>query len=900
MPLTSEEVLELKALLGPGSKVSDEFRTQAQQRLDASEDERLQGWAAAGGTKADSAPVVPGELGVKGIIGQEGKGDAASLDAEAERVAGMLDPRFSLVPQALALQPATGDPVSDDAARQRWQGGDKNAVVVYEPPADVVRKHLLENPALLRALRPDEPPPLEEIASLDAGSSLYRDAANYMWRKTKEAADKSGRAVYRQSELPWLSDDPEMPQSLEVRAGNAGTELHRKGKAFIMGVDDTALLGASRAIHEAVQPESMLDRPTMGVNESVPQKTSDLNAWEAEQNPLSYGGGQLYGATANWGVANKIWNAVQEGGGWLAQAAARTRGGAWLDELAPAWLKGTGAVAGDAVMGGAAAVGTQVGQESVDAAARGELPDLAEASERTRDVGLVGAGLSTLGSGGARLAHHGANSIRRSPRFTGPQGPGAVGRTEPNVEYRFGREPRLKGETKALVDRANAAGDQPGDLIAEEIAPKIRDAAQGNTRAARVESDIERRAYQATPEGSAAQPASHLERMSLEKLRDHHQPQADGSLRPVDNNFREAQQVFNRHIDSVSLEPVQGAVEISAAEAAAFLGPRQRYQLLKKDIDAAAPPAASTEKLDRDAYLKTLKDSRARAEADEEIEASIEDIVGDRTPSPAARERAEQQVLRELVEEKSFTEMHGELGAYLKQRGKDRVYVKPAAYDARRTDTLVAGLKDPDLVEAAKYDRQQFPKGGERGGYELMRRRQDERLAEAEKVEKSVAPGGDAFQPVAGLYQPRPGEKQLVDRVKALADQSGTREQLDKMRTLQETLALKNRASFRGPQGQTRSPFAPQNLMDAAQLRGAFPALKALEGPLGPLGGGNAGRGALLGNPEDAAAQAAGEQSARSRYGALRDQRLRAIAAEKDAKAKDEERRTTEKIQRRR
>jgi hypothetical protein len=484
------------------------------------------------------------------------------------------------------------------------------------------------------------------------------------------------------------------------------------------------------------------------------------------------------------------------------------------------------------------------------------------------------------------------------------------------MEYRFGREPRLSGETKEIVKRANAAGDQPGDLLAEEIAPAIQDAAQGNTRAARVEADIERRAYQATPEGSAAQPVSHLERMSLEKLRDYHQPQPDGSLRPVGKGFREAQQVFNRHIDGVSLEPAKGAVELSADEASAFLGTRQRYQLLKDDIEKATAKRNATP-IDRKAYLESV-DPKQRAAIDEELQASIDDLLPlDKSGAPksvdertAQYKAAEQQALRERVDaEMTLEPFGGSLGEYLRQRGIKTVYVKPAAYDARRTDTLVGELKDPDLIEAAKYDRQQFPKKGEsgqrgsedgRGGYELMRRRQDSRISKAEEVEKSVAPGGDAFQPVAGLYQSRPGEKQLVDKVKSLADQSGTREQLDRLRGLQETLAIQNRASFRGPQGQTRSPFAPQNMMDAAQLRFGFPALKALEGPLGPLRGGNAGRAALLGNSEDADAQARAESGPRGRYEAIRDRRLKEIADAKGREEQERSQRQTETIQRRR
>jgi hypothetical protein len=69
--------------------------------------------------------------------------------------------------------------------------------------------------------------------------------------------------------------------------------------------------------------------------------------------------------------------------------------------------------------------------------------------------------------------------------------------------------------------------------------------------------------------------------------------------------------------------------------------------------------------------------------------------------------------------------------------------------------------------------------------------------------------------------------------------------------------------------------------MDALQLRFGFPALRALEGPLGPLRGGNAGRPAVLGNGEDASRQVAQESSARGRYEVSRDKRMKELDAEK-------------------
>jgi hypothetical protein len=894
MALTPEELKELEALKStPG--LSDDYRWAAQEHLDAAKDESLAGWAKAGGTKADSAPVVPGQLGMKGIIGQEGQGGAAPADAEAQRLAGMLDPRFSLVPQILAMQPNTSHPGGDAAAKQDFEAG-KTPVYVYEPPVDVVRRHLLENPALLRAIRPDEPPQMEEIANLNSSSPLYKETSDYMWTKALDAAKASGKNVVRYSTTPWSQTEGRGPVAAD------------QANAFVLGLDDTAAFGAGRAVQEAASPTSQMnpDKATLGLNESVPQSTADLNAWNAQEHPVAYGAGQAVGGLV--GAPSKLWELVQKSGAGLARLAGKaTVGGVSagaVANLAPGWLKSAAGVVGDAAVGGVAAGGEQLGQEAVDYAARGEMPDLSEVGERVSDVGKTGAYLGAAGSVVGHLAHGGAEHIRDSPRYSGvdtPQG-GLVRATEPNLDWRARRAftgPKLNEGTQSLLKKSTSGGYQPGDVLAEEIAGPVGAAAQANTRAARVQSDIERRAYQASPEGSGVQPVTHLERMSLEKLRDYHQPQADGSLRPVDNGFREAHQVFNRHLDGASLEPIKGAVELNASEANAFLGVRARYQLVKDDI-AKVTRERLNKPVDRNAYLAN-KPKAARDGVNEEIEADIDDLIGfdqhgvPRTVDKRSAEykTAEKQVLRERVDTETALEpFGGSLAEYLKQRGKDRVYVKPAAYDARRTDTIVGRLKDPDLVEAAKYDRQQFRKGGERGadgkpvkdgrgGYELMQRRHGERIGEAEAVEKEVAPGGDAFKPVAGLYQPHPGEKQLVDRVRALADQSGVRDRLDRLRGLQDTLAIHNRARGAGPTG-SRSPLSPNTWVDVGQLR-AFPLLRSLEGPLGPLRGGNPARAALLGNREDEAAQGRDESSARGKYEGRRDARMKELAGKKSA-----------------
>lgn len=825
--------------------------------------------------------------------------DASALDAEAERVAGMLDPRFSLVPQILALQPATNDPQGDEAAAAKYRAGQKDAIFIYEPPVAVVRKHLLENPALLRAISPDDVPAPGEIEGLTADSSLYQAASDYMYKKADEAATAKGQKIIRYSKAPWLHSDKSIPQTLSLKLKGADSEAANRAQAFVLGVDDTGAFGAMRANQELTEPTTMLTQPRLGVNESVPQSSADVNGWTEQEYPNFYGAGQAVGALNPRSIFNKLWGSIEEGGGWIANAVAKTRPGAGLAREAAPAVKGIAGAVGNAATGVVAAGAGQAVQEGVDAAGRWELPDLGEASERVKDAAVMGGALGGAGSGLRRLSHEGADAIRHSPRFSGTRGPGAVGRTEPNMEYRLGREPRLSGETRALVKESAAGGYLPGDVLTEEIAGPVAKAAQQNTRVAADRAGAARAGYQRSPEGAEQLPVQQVQETALEKVRSHYQPQPGGGLRPVNDRPPPAQRVFNTLVDDVSTTPVKGASKLDPDEAENFLGTRARYKILQRDIEASREASkAPREPIQRDEFLQTI-DSRKRAAVEEEIDAAIDDVVGDVTPTPARRAKVEQEVLREFVDEASFREANGTLADYLRQRGVDAVYVTPRKLDARRTDTLIELLgKDGDLSKAAQLDRRQFSAGGKKGGYHELLEKQGAEATRHAEIEKSVAPGGDAFQPIAGLYESRGGEKPLVDKVRALADQSGVRPQLDRMRNLQETLAVQNRASFRDASGGTH--LRPTNFADAGYLRGAFPAFKALEGPLGPLRGSTAGRAALMGGGETEAAQSRAESGARGRYEAARDRRLKEIA---DAKAREEQERSqrqTETIRRRR
>jgi hypothetical protein len=897
MALTPEEEAELAEL---EKQVSPELRALAQPKGAAIDQPATPGSdEGLGGIKAvygkDWTPYGAGGQPISQTQTDKQRDDAA-LQAEAERVAGMLDPRFSIVPQVLALQPATNDLQGDEAAKAKFEAGQRDPIVIYEPPVDRVREQLLQNPALLRAVSPDEVPTTAEIANLTADSALYQTTADWMYQQADKVATEKGQKIVRFSKAPWLTLDP---AAMKLKVGGAASEGANQAQAFVLGVDDMATAGAGRALQEFAEPTTMVSQDSrLGVNSSVPQSSAEVNAWTEEEYPLSYGAGQVVGMLNPRGVFNRLFGNLDKVAGWAGNAAARTRLGGALGDVVPGAVKSAAGAVGNAATGGVAAGAGQVVQEGVDAAGRGEMPDLREAAGRVQDVAENGAILGGAGSVLRRLSGGGADIIRESPRFTGIRGPGAVGRTESNLEYRLGFEPRLSQETKTLVKESAKGGYLPSDVLAEEIAGPVGKAAEQNARVSADRAGAVKAAYQRSAEGGELVPVQQVQEEALEKVRSHYQPEPGGRQRALNDRPPPAQKVFNTLVDEVSTSPVKGASKLNPDEAENFLGTRARYKILQRDIEASREASkAPREPIQRDEFLQTI-DSRKRAAVEEEIDAAIDDVVGDVTPTPARRAKVEQEVLREFVDEASFREANGSLGDYLRQRGIDAVYVTPRKLDARRTDTLIDLLKDDDLAKAAKRDRGQFRAGGKEGGYNEMLEQQGAEAARHKQIAEEVAPGGNAFQPIAGLYQPQQGEKQLLDKVTGLAEQSGVSNQLDRFRHLQETLAVQNRASWRGDQGQTN--LRPTNFADAAYLRGAFPALKALEGPLGPLRGSTAGRPALMGGGETNAAQSRAESGARGRYEADRDRRLKEIA---DAKAREDQersRRQNETIQRRR
>lgn len=867
MPLTPEEEAELAEL---EKRVSPEF------------------------LKASGRSVTPApdnSLGVTGIIGQPDAPVVSPEDSELGRLAAALNPQFDLIPQGLALLPATNapDPKRREAEAGVYKGGSKGEVkYAYEPPVGLVRKQLLENPNMLRLLRAD-PPSQEEIAAMDSSSPLYQDAANYMWARTMEDADKAGYTVYRYSKMPWGNENLSF-DNLGHKLRGGVQPLIDMSSAFVMGADSIAALGAGRAAMETTTPQTQMHVPSnvdyMGLDEEVEQSTADLNRMNIEENPLSYVGGQAYAATRNWGAPGLIYKGILEGGGKLAQLVARTRLGALAAEAPPA-VKGAASLAGEVGAGTGEAVATQMGQEIVGDRAPGGGERLADTAE---SAALYSAGGAALG----RVAGAGANALRNADRLGG-----AIGRTESNMDWGLLSPflgPGLKKDIKATVKKARAERHMPGDYIAQEIQPALADVANRRVTSIERSNLAAREQVFGTKEGRAAEPVTRLQEAALKDIRARHQP-TDGKPHAVNEKSRPALRVFNTHIADVTTSPVEGAIRLSPSEVD-YLSPSWRHRLLEKE-HASAWAGKGPPDVERASYVSaSAKGKAARERLDEEIEEEIEDRLQARVKDPESEDwpekgsaeyrEVEQEVLAERVEQEAFEETNGSVGDYLRQRGKNAVYVVPYRYDAERLEKIIADLPDGDLRKAALADRASRPLRGEEGGWSRLREKQDAALEGAQADERRTT-----FENVAKHQTMRPADKSEADLFRGLAREAGVGERLDQLRGINEAVGLQRQAWGRGMQGENRSFFSPSNAVDTAAVR-AFPVLRALE-PGGSLTGGRMSRLALMGQIEDEAARAAEADRARPTYERNR-ARLQAEKDEARAKEKKERaRRRTEK-----
>lgn len=920
MPLTAEEYKELKALVeSPDSGLDDDTRTQALTTVQQYEDKSIQGWGAAEPPAAAPAPVKDLSLS--------------------------LDPNFDLMPQALAVQPATTHAQGDKAAANDWMvsGGQDAAgsVFVYEPPLAVVRKRMLEDGAFHRALFPNSPATPEEIVGMKQGDSIYQAAADKMWRDTAEAAAGSGKTAYRYSKAPWLQGGGAMGaiQTLGMKALGSVKPAAEGINSFVMGVDDTAAFGAVRAAEETANPEVQEPNDLLGIESVGGVPTTDAkthNAMNQEDHPGAYLAGQALGALAPWGAANRLYSFVAKGGQKVAGAGANL-GVRALNAT------GVGAISGAAV---------QAGQEGVDAAASmaqtGSPGTTLEQSggrigNAAMGAGALGGSLELLG--GAAAA--GADAIRHGPRFKG-----IPGRLEQSgVEFTTLGGPKVPKETQAVIKEANRKNVKPQDLMAQEIAPTISKVVGDDLNEALNVVKKEQEAFGQTREGKMRLPATNFVNRSVELLRNLHGKSGKGLGRlQVDGPTAKVKKIFNNEVGKVSLEPAEGAIELSIDEAEAFLSNRWKRKLVP---ESPAPKAAQSSSGAREVDLpgagtaeltpaekKTmgrLGNSRAAdAAADPALKSALEKT---RVDSPGTLYKGmtlDDEGLKKLTEKgeltfdnyssaagdkeyaagyaatgknkpvlvefdgvpqahrKSDREMLLPPGGYkisgtrtetiripeldrdvevtvlkvsssgeaakgggedvtqsLRRRGVQKVYVTPMRRSALEHEGVIRGLQvkqgdDPDtmrvLKQAARQDRQ--PRGA---AWTQLMEKHSQLLGETKQAKRLASPKGDSFQVLAGHGGQKTGELFTVEALRAAADKGGVREQLERIRNLDDLQRLRSDISLGAHSGQMERK---SRLASKAAIH-AFPALRALEGPVGPLRGGKGGRLGTVGEDEN-------------------------------------------------
>ncbi len=887
MPLDAEKYKKLKSLLA-GGELSDEVRAQAEAAVAEFDAPFMAEHAAGVSMPTEYTPPSPAE--------------AAKLAGEetASALVRQLDPMLPLQPQVLAVQPATTHRGGDQAAAAEWATGrldnPEGVVVVYEAPAARVRQRLMEDPSLFRAIGYDTPMSAEDAINIEADHPIVQAYNDFEWRRTAEAASKTGKTAYRYSRAPFMQGGEAggVLDTLGAKAKFGALPVLDATTSFVMGYDEAANFGAASRAAEAglldgeggnafgkppepgtVPGSVKLDvggkNEAVGLSQGSGSTAEDLDVLR-EEHPGLVAAGNVMGAAPgvikslakgavgavsktggeaverglaaleHWNPANSLWDWVSNGGkGWISKTANP------VAKLGSDVLHASGGAAADqlvreGVRAGAELAGT--GETSVTP--QGAVDRGLDAAKHGALFGAPFALASRLGSGGRQMVED------RFPH---------IEEAAPHLQWGASSVvtgPRLVPETRELVREARRRKVSPVGTAAEEIAPVIAETAARGTKVARGRAAAERSNFKNTPEGTARQPASHLTRASLEDLREGHQPKPDGTHKPVDESHREAKRVFNRQAADVSLDPIDGAVELSAAEAGAFLDRRAQAKLFKDDIEAAAAGQAK-KTVDRKAYLATQPQLK-RGEINEEIDAAIDDLMPmDREGATISVDQrkalykdAEQQVLKERVGTEMVLEpFGGSLSEYLKQRGKEKVYVTPEAYDATRTDRILEGLKSQKLKDAAQYDRDQFTKDGKRGGYSLDRQRQDQAVKKAEATEKAVAPDGDAFKSVVRHGFPRAGDEHDVAAMREVAGQAGPEvsEKLDKIRSLNSALDVTGRSWFAGKEGGKQGFLSLGNQADFASLR-AYPVLRSLD-TMGGLARGGAGRLETMGKGND-------------------------------------------------
>jgi len=889
---------------------------------------------------------------------------------EASLVDGLkkkLDPALPLRAQALATQPATTHPDGDEAAADEWMrqtpGATGSPVIVYDMPMAKVRQKLLEHPELIPTIsHSDFIPHPQDILNLTPDSALAKSVQDYYWRETADAAAKSGRSAYRYSKAPWLQDGSlgGAVQSLGLKLGAAGVPAFEGLSAFVMGEDDTANFGAARAAQESGLGNSLTDIQSSGPREPEPPEVtaklgkgreihggvletadteglgaSETNDMLAEEHPNLYRAGQIAGiapglvkgaaakvaglvsetaeqgirALRPWTASNALWDTIQEAAAGITKKAPQTG--------LPGAIVKTGA---GAVGGAAAGAVDQVAREGVRAAAslaQGDptpgVEDLEAAGGRVLEAGKSGGKFGAYGGAAQAVAGGVGNWVREGQRYKGL--PGKLERA--GVQPEFGRGYRTPADVKAAAAEAQKTGDTAEEVLAERVAPKIREASANNASETYAKTKGENEAFHPSAEGQAPLRVNEFHKTALKQLRgdtERRVPEARAGRGEVPDAVgtpdkgAATKKLWNQELDDVTIKPTRGAVELTPEEAQSFLDEKNQVLLRRSTRSEKAPPLPTKpapngapalsppETIERgSAPGRAASPARATPGAPDSVPGvpskrepvregprygTKNALPGRRPPAPEAPKKPPVRVTGEGRASKPPERPKG-LAGELRAQGYDRVYVVPRAHSAEHTETLLDsigayrgknGTLDRDVAEldkAVRRDRDARPMDGRPGGWSKFKNRQSKDIKAAQTMEKHVAPGGEhdtGNDSVVGFA--RKPSRQRDKSLRAAADKAGPDVRRDLERTRVPVLLDKfdKLNSFTAKRsGDGLFSFVPR-AFDAGNIRFAYPAIKALEGPLGAVGMGAAGRAAVIDDEQDRERRKASSRTASEGY----------------------------------
>lgn len=563
MPLDAQEMKEVETLLAPGSGITDDERTRLLELRNSYQDEHL--------SRAMPAPQ------------QTDTGEQALP----------LIPSLSLLPQLLSAQPATTHPAGDRAAENEWirSGGKdaKNAVFVYDVPLAVAKKDLLEHPEKLRALYPNiiehDPNAFtpESIMAMDHDSELYDDYQNRVWLDTADAAAAAGKTAYRYSKAPYLHKDGagSVLPNLKLKLEGAVQPYGEGVTAFVMGVDDINAIGAGQAAARVAGADMTPLNPlgserVGGVTASDP---TERFAQLREEHPALHFGGQALGMLSGWGPVAWGFGQIMRGG----KGAAALMGGSLPARVA------AGTAAGSL---GAAAM--QAGSDAIEMGAdtltgtEGIQPE--DMPGRAAHAAAVGAPFALAGAGASELASKRVNDIKWGNRYNGA--PGQLGE-DLGRDIKFSAISGPKSPAlEELKVRGRKARAEPGDLIARDIAKPIASVLDQDVKGVLEHVSETRERFIRSPEGKAPLPVKNFLEATTKELRADMQASGRQGVPKVvgkRGSGDDLVDLFNTQVDTVSLEPVEGAVALSPEEAQAFLG-RNFHRDLLRAKPVKAPP----------------------------------------------------------------------------------------------------------------------------------------------------------------------------------------------------------------------------------------------------------------------------------------------------------------------